>query len=90
MSTTKRFTNATGAPVADNTNIMTAGPRGPALLQGVWLIEKTPLDDEILRERASTRMHRLDAHPDGWSPIDTKAWHPSGSLTQDDHVGETL
>ena len=31
MSTTKRFTNATGAPVADNTNIMTAGPRGPAL-----------------------------------------------------------
>ena len=30
MSTTKRFTNATGAPVADNTNIMTAGPRGPA------------------------------------------------------------
>ena len=25
MSTTKRFTNATGAPVADNTNIMTAG-----------------------------------------------------------------
>jgi catalase len=31
MSATK-FTNATGAPVADNTNIMTAGPRGPALL----------------------------------------------------------
>jgi catalase len=33
MSTTKRFTNATGSPVADNTNIMTAGRRGPALLQ---------------------------------------------------------
>ena len=31
MSEAKRFTNATGAPVADNTNIMTAGPRGPAL-----------------------------------------------------------
>jgi hypothetical protein len=27
MSATKRFTNATGAPVAENTNIMTAGPR---------------------------------------------------------------
>jgi catalase len=27
------LTNATGAPVADNTNIVTAGPRGPALLQ---------------------------------------------------------
>jgi catalase len=29
------FTNAAGAPVADNTNILTAGPRGPALLQDV-------------------------------------------------------
>jgi catalase len=34
MSNTK-FTNATGPPVADNTNIMTAGPRGPALLQDI-------------------------------------------------------
>jgi hypothetical protein len=34
------FTNAAGAPVADNTNILTAGPRGPALLQDVWLMEK--------------------------------------------------
>jgi catalase len=33
MSATKVFTNATGAPVVDNTNIMTAGPRGPALLR---------------------------------------------------------
>src|SRR3979490_1758588 len=40
MSKAKRFTNATGAPVADNTNIMTAGRRGPTLLQDVWLIEK--------------------------------------------------
>jgi catalase len=39
MSTTKVFTNATGEPVADNTNIMTAGPRGPAL-QDIWVIEK--------------------------------------------------
>ena len=40
MSTKKRFTTAMGVPVADNTNIMTAGPRGPALLQDLWLIEK--------------------------------------------------
>jgi hypothetical protein len=32
MSKPERFTNATGAPVADNTNIMTAGRRGPAFL----------------------------------------------------------
>jgi len=37
MSTTK-FTNTTGAPVADNTNLMTAGPRGAAR-QDIWLIE---------------------------------------------------
>jgi catalase len=43
MSQTKRFTNAAGAPVADNTNIMTAGRRGPALLQDIWLIEKLAL-----------------------------------------------
>ena len=50
-----RFTNATGAPVADNTNIMTAGPRGPALLQDIWLIEKMAhFDREVIPER---RMH---------------------------------
>ena len=38
--TDKPFTNAAGAPVADNTNIMTAGRRGPALLHDIWLIEK--------------------------------------------------
>jgi catalase len=38
MPTAKRFTSATGEPVADNTNIMTSGPRGPALLQDCWMI----------------------------------------------------
>src|SRR3979411_3362512 len=55
MTTEKPFTNATGAPVADNTNIMTAGPRGPALLQDIWLIEKLAhFDREGIPER---RMH---------------------------------
>jgi catalase len=53
MSTSKVFTNATGAPVADNTNIMTAGPRGPALLQDIWLMEKMA-HFEVIPER---RMH---------------------------------
>src|SRR6201988_1324224 len=49
-----RFTNATGAPVADNTNIMTAGPRGPALLQDIWLIEKLAhFDREVIPETGS-------------------------------------
>ena len=55
MSTKKVFTSATGAPVADNTNIMTAGRRGPALLQDIWLIEKLAhFDREVIPER---RMH---------------------------------
>jgi catalase len=34
------LTTQAGAPVADNQNIQTAGPHGPALLQNVWLMEK--------------------------------------------------
>jgi catalase len=34
---TPLMTHATGSPVVDNTNIQTAGPRGPALLQDIWL-----------------------------------------------------
>jgi catalase len=52
---TPLMTHATGAPVVDNTNIMTAGPRGPALLQDIWLIEKLAhFDREVIPER---RMH---------------------------------
>ena len=31
----KKLTTNAGAPVVDNQNIMSAGPRGPALLQDV-------------------------------------------------------
>ena len=51
--------HATGAPVADNLNIQTAGPRGPALLQDIWLIEKLAhFDREVIPER---RMHAKGA-----------------------------
>ena len=60
----KKFTSATGAPVADNTNIQTAGPRGPALLQDIWLIEKLAhFDREVIPER---RMHAK-----GWGAYGT-------------------
>lgn len=50
-----RLTHANGAPVADNFNTLTAGPRGPALLQDIWLIEKLAhFDREVIPER---RMH---------------------------------
>ena len=55
----KKLTNATGAPVADNLNIQTAGPRGPALLQDIWLLEKLAhFDREVIPER---RMHAKGA-----------------------------
>ena len=55
MTQKKRLTTAAGAPVPDNQNTMTAGPRGPALLQDVWLLEKLAhFDREVIPER---RMH---------------------------------
>lgn len=52
---TKKLTNNVGAPVADNQNVMTAGPRGPMLLQDVWFLEKLAhFDREVIPER---RMH---------------------------------
>ena len=40
MSERKTLTTATGIPVGDNQNSITAGPRGPVLMQDFHLIEK--------------------------------------------------
>src|SRR5699024_9830232 len=51
----KRLTTAAGNPVPDNENSMTAGPRGPVLLQDYWLLEKQAhFNREVIPER---RMH---------------------------------
>lgn len=51
----KKLTNEFGAPVADNTNSITAGERGPMTLQNPWFIEKMAhFDREVIPER---RMH---------------------------------
>ncbi|TYK67021.1 catalase [Colwellia echini] len=51
----KKLTTASGCPVAHNQNVMTAGPRGPQLLQDVWFLEKLAhFDREVIPER---RMH---------------------------------
>ncbi|MBS6056978.1 catalase [Mixta calida] len=51
----KGLTTASGAPVAHNNNSMSAGRRGPLLLQDVWLLEKLAhFDREVIPER---RMH---------------------------------
>ena len=55
MADEKKLTTNAGAPVVDNQNAMTAGPRGPMLLQDVWYLEKLAhFDREVIPER---RMH---------------------------------
>jgi catalase len=55
MSDSKKLTTNAGVPVPDNQNVMTAGRRGPQLLQDVWFLEKLAhFDREVIPER---RMH---------------------------------
>ncbi len=55
MEDKKKLTSVAGAPVVDNQNTATAGPRGPVLLQDVWFLEKLAhFDREVIPER---RMH---------------------------------
>ena len=50
-----KLTRQTGAPVGDNQNSQTAGPRGPMLMQDAWFLEKMAnFDREVIPER---RMH---------------------------------
>lgn len=47
----KPMTAVTGAPVGNNQDAMTAGPRGPMMLQDVWFLEKLAhFDREVIPE----------------------------------------
>jgi catalase len=55
MRAKSKLTMTNGCPVADNQNVLTAGKRGPMLLQDVWFLEKLAhFDREVIPER---RMH---------------------------------
>ena len=55
MTHGKSLTTNSGRPVADNQNVMTAGPRGPRLLRDAWFLERLAhLDREVIPGR---RMH---------------------------------
>ena len=55
MSDKPKLTTTNGCPVANNQNVLTAGARGPMLLQDVWFLEKLAhFDREVIPER---RMH---------------------------------
>jgi catalase len=59
MSDKLTLTTSAGCPIADNQNTLTAGPRGPALLQDYQLIEKLAHQN---RERIPERV----VHAKGW------------------------
>jgi catalase len=53
MTTKPTMTTSSGAPVADNQNTLTAGPRGPVLMQDFHLLEKLAHQNrERIPERA--------------------------------------
>ena len=61
-----KLTNEVGATVENNEHSITAGPRGPVMMQDVWLLEKLAhFDREVIPER---RMH-------------AKGWGAYGTLT---------
>ncbi|UPH70650.1 catalase [Abyssibius alkaniclasticus] len=64
MATPPRMTTTAGAPIADNQNSQTAGPRGPVLLQDYQLIEKLAHQN---RERIPERV----VHAKGWGAFGT-------------------
>ena len=66
MTGNKKLTTAAGAPVSENQHVLTAGPRGPILLQDVWFLEKLAhFDREVILER---RMHAKGSGAYGTPP----------------------
>lgn len=64
MSKKPLLTTTAGAPVADNQNSITAGPRGPVLLQDYQLIEK-------LAHQNRERIPERTVHAKGWGAYGT-------------------
>lgn len=55
MTDKPKLTSVSGCPIANNQDSLTAGARGPLLLQDVWFLEKLAhFDREVIPER---RMH---------------------------------
>jgi catalase len=64
MTDRPTLTTTAGAPIADNQNSITAGPRGPVLLQDYQLVEKLAHQN---RERIPERV----VHAKGWGAFGT-------------------
>ena len=73
MSEKKTLTTSAGAPVGDNQNSITAGERGPVLLQDYQLVEKLAHQN---RERIPERV------------VHAKGWGAHGTLTVDGDISK--
>ena len=60
----ERLTTTAGAPVVDNQNTLTAGPRGPVLLEDYQLLEK-------LAHQNRERIPERTVHAKGWGAFGT-------------------
>ena len=58
------LTTSAGAPIADNQNSLTAGPRGPVLLEDYQLLEK-------LAHQNRERIPERTVHAKGWGAFGT-------------------
>lgn len=67
----------------DRGRIDTAGLQAVGRLAAEYTLVQnaftTPLDEQVLAALQSKRLGRLDAHEDGYSPIDSKGWSASGA-----------
>jgi catalase len=66
----RKLTTNAGAPVPDNQNVMTAGPRGPQLLQDVWFHKDYPLIEVGVME--------LNRNPENYfAEVEQAAFNPA-------------
>ncbi len=78
----KKLTTIFGCPVAHNQDVLTAGSRGPQLLQDVWFLEKLAhFDREVIPER---RMHAKGSGAYGTFTVthDISAYTKAGIFSQ--------
>ncbi|MGB8600684.1 MAG: catalase, partial [Rhizomicrobium sp.] len=64
MTDKPTLTTSAGNPIADNQNTLTAGPRGPVLMQDYQLIEK-------LAHQNRERIPERTVHAKGWGAFGT-------------------
>ncbi|MBW1944653.1 MAG: catalase, partial [Deltaproteobacteria bacterium] len=86
------------APVPDNQNVMTAGPRGPQLLQDVWFMEKLAHFDDyytqpgllfrLMGPEEQEALFANTARAMGDAPEETKTRHAGNCMKADPAYGK--